>query len=258
MKLKHALKALAGIGLAALLATPTLAAAKSLRFATEPSFPPFEFMGEGGTVLSGFDVDIAKAIAEAQGCDIELVSMPFDSIIPAIITHQVDVGISGFTITEERKKRISFSEPYYKAGLSVMVRTEDRDNFRTADSLKGTDLCAQIGTTGADYALTVEGANVKRFNTSADALMELKGKGCRALVNDKAVNDYYLKNASEGGIHSLPIYLTEEYYGIITSKDNAETLQLVNDGLKKIRDDGTYAEIYRRWFGQDPKPFDAK
>ena len=98
-----------------------------LRVATEPSFAPFEFMDQKTSELVGFDVDIINAVAEAEGYKTNISSMPFDGQIPAVVTNQIDVAISGFTITDERKKIVNFSEPYYDAGLGALVRVEKKD-----------------------------------------------------------------------------------------------------------------------------------
>ena len=94
---------------------------KILRVATEPSFAPFEFTDQQTSNLVGFDVDIINAVAEVIGYKTNIASMPFDGQIPAVITHQIDVAISGFTITPERAKIVNFTEPYYDAGLGALI-----------------------------------------------------------------------------------------------------------------------------------------
>ncbi|MHC5594729.1 MAG: transporter substrate-binding domain-containing protein, partial [Nostoc sp.] len=98
-------------------------AGKTLRVATEPAFPPFEFKGQGGE-LQGFSIDLMNALATAANFKVDFQSLPFDGIIPALQAKTVDAAISSITITQERAKTISFSRPYFKAGLAIAIRAD--------------------------------------------------------------------------------------------------------------------------------------
>lgn len=100
--------------------------AKTLRVATEPAFPPFEFQQNGGE-LQGFSIDLMKAIATAANFQVDFQSLPFDGIIPALQAKTVDVAISSITITQERSKTVDFSRPYFKAGLAIAIRTDNQE-----------------------------------------------------------------------------------------------------------------------------------
>ena len=123
-----------------------------LRVATEPSFAPFEFMDPNSQELVGFDIDVINAIAELEGYATDISSMPFDGQIPAIVTGQIDVAISGFTITPERAKIVNFTEPYYDAGLGALIDNKYKDQIKSLADLEGQTICAQIGTSGAMFA----------------------------------------------------------------------------------------------------------
>ncbi|WP_423782418.1 transporter substrate-binding domain-containing protein, partial [Fischerella thermalis] len=101
-------------------------AVKTLKVATEPAFPPFEFIGEGGQP-QGFSYDLMRAIAKAANFNVNFQSIPFDGIIPALQAKTVDAAISSITITEERAKAVSFSRPYFKAGLAIAIRADNQD-----------------------------------------------------------------------------------------------------------------------------------
>lgn len=221
-----------------------------LRVATEPSFAPFEFMDQKTSELIGFDVDIINAVAEVEGYKTNISSMPFDGQIPAVVTNQIDVAISGFTITDERKKIVNFSEPYNDAGLGALVRIEKKDEIKKLADLKGRSICAQIGTSGAMFAQKIEGANVTQFNTASEAFMELNKGSCDATVNDKPVLEYYLATSKNDKLFMINDKFTQEQYGIVTSKNNKELSDKIEDGLKKIKANGTYDKIYEKWFGK--------
>lgn len=220
-----------------------------LRVGAEPAYAPFEFMDENTKELTGFDIELIDAIAKAQGYKIEVSTMPFDALIPALFTNTIDVALSAMTITEERQKRVAFSEPYYESGLTILIREVDKDNIKSADDLKNQKICVQIGTTGAYYAEKIEGATVTNFNSAPESYLELKNGGCVAAINDKPVNDYYLATNQSSGIISLPGTLSAENYGIAINKNNEDVIKLVNEGFSKIKADGTYDALYQKWFG---------
>ncbi len=223
--------------------------AQVLRVATEPSFAPFEFMDQKTSKLIGFDIDIINAIAKETGYKTDIASMPFDGQIPAVLTHQIDVAISGFTITEERAKIVNFTEPYYDAGLGALVRKDLQSKISTAADLEGKTICAQIGTSGAMYAQKIKGAKLSQFNTASEAFMELDKGSCDATVNDKPVLEYYLATTKNDKLFLLTDRFTFEQYGIVTAKDNKELTDKMSSGLKLIKANGTYDKIYTKWFG---------
>lgn len=110
---------------AAVLATAVLVAgaveAKDLRVASNTTFPPFEFVNTKTQEITGFEMDLIRAMGKQAGYEVKITNMAFDGIIPAVLSGSVDVGASGFSVTEERKKRVLFTEPFYKSGLTVLV-----------------------------------------------------------------------------------------------------------------------------------------
>ena len=98
---------------------------KVLRVGTEPTFAPFEFQKEGSKSYDGFDMDLARAIGKQMGYKVEIVSMGFDALIPALNSGNIDVVAAGMSINEERQKAVTFSEPYYTSGLIVMVNKDN-------------------------------------------------------------------------------------------------------------------------------------
>jgi arginine/lysine/histidine/glutamine transport system substrate-binding and permease protein len=230
-------------------------AGKILRVATEPAFPPMEFQGQGGE-LQGFDIDLMKAIANKGDFKVEFQSLPFDGIIPALQAKTVDAAISSITITEERAKTISFSRPYFRAGLAIAVRANNQDitNF---DSLKNKKIAVQIGTTGADKAKSIPGAQIRSFDSAPLALQELLNGNVDAVINDAPVTLYAINTGNLQGIRVVQQLLTEEYYGIATAK-NSPNLISINQGLTGVLKDGTYAKIYQKWFKTTPPQLPEK
>ena len=118
---------------------------KVLRVGTNPTFAPFEFQAKGSNDLTGFDIDLAKALGKQMGYKVELVNLGFDGLIPALSTGNIDLAVSGMSITEERKNAVDFCDPYYTSGLIVLVRP-DETNIKSINDLVGKRIGAQIGT----------------------------------------------------------------------------------------------------------------
>lgn len=223
--------------------------AKTLRVATEPAFPPFEFQQNGGE-LQGFSIDLMKAIATAANFQVDFQSLPFDGIIPALQAKTVDVAISSITITQERSKTVDFSRPYFKAGLAIAIRTDNQE-INSFDSLENKKIAVQIGTTGAETAKTVPGAQVSSFDSAPLALQELLNGNVDAVINDAPVTLYAINTGNLQGIKVIQQLLTEEFYGIATAK-KSPYLSLINQGLTKVLENGTYPKIYQKWFKSTP------
>ncbi len=235
--------------------TPTTSSTGSsgggvLKVATEPAFPPFESQGTSGDLV-GFDIDLMKAIGAEAGLDIQFQSLPFDGIIPALQAGTVDAAISAMTITAERSQSVSFSRPYFKAGLAIAVRAKET-GITSLDSLKNKRIAVQIGTTGADEAKKVAGAKIRTFDSAPLALQELANGNVDAVINDAPVTLYAIKSGNISGLKvATDQLLTEEFYGIAMPKDSP-SLEKVNTGLKALIDNGKYNEIYKKWFDSEP------
>ena len=231
----------------ALMILTSAQAAEVVRVGTEATFAPFEFVEVGSTEPVGYDIDIIKAIAQAAGFEIEIVNMGFDGLIPALMSSQIDAAIAGMTITPERQKTVSFSEPYYNSGLSTIIRKEDRDKYVSTADLMSQRICTQVGTTSAKSAEAISG-NVGAYNLVPEAFMELRAKGCEAVMNDRPVNLYFLSQMNSDEFVELDEILEGEQYGIAVYKSNTALLDKINSGLRLIHDNGTFAEIHKKWF----------
>ena len=221
-------------------------AEKVLRVGTNPTFAPFEFRAKGSNDLTGFDIDLAKALGKQMGYKVELVNLGFDGLIPALSTGNIDLAVSGMSITEERKNAVDFCDPYYTSGLIVLVRP-DETNIKGINDLVGKRIGAQIGTTGATKASSVKGADVKQYNNANEPFIELDNKGVDAVINDQPVVAYYLVNGGKGKM--VGDIMEAEYYGIAAKKGNKALVKQVNEALAALKKNGEYDKIYKKWFG---------
>lgn len=224
---------------------------KVLKAGMNPDFAPFEFVDKEGKMI-GFDVDLIQAIGKQMGMEVQLQNTAFDGLIPGLQSGNLDVAISGMTITEERKKSIAFSDPYYKSGLVIVVKKEN-DSIKGAEDLKGKKLAAQIGTTGSLTAHKVEDAKVTDFNNTPETFLELKNGGVDAVINDLPVVQYFLKSEEGKDFKMVGDLLETEYTGIGIDPKKKELVSEINKALAELKKNGEYEKLYMKWFGTKPK-----
>lgn len=227
------------------------AAEKVLKVGTEPSFAPFEFQKKGSSEITGFDIDLIKAVGAKAGYKVEIMNMGFDALIPALGTGNIDVVASGMTINEERKKAVSFSDPYYTSGLIVLVN-KDNNEIKSIKDLEGKRIACQIGTTGEKKSRSVKDAKVTAFNTNVEATLELKNKGVDAVINDSPVVGYYLAQGGNQTAKTVGEVMEAEEYGFAVKKDSKLQGEL-SKALSDLKKNGEYDKIYKTWFGEAKK-----
>ncbi|MCE5286491.1 MAG: basic amino acid ABC transporter substrate-binding protein [Pelosinus sp.] len=224
---------------------------KVLKVGSDTAFAPFEFQDEKSKEYVGFDMDLIRAIAKQMGMEVNVQSMNFDGLIPALEGGNIDLTISAMTINDERAKKVNFSKPYYKSGLAIVVKA-DNNAIKGFQDLSGKRIAVQIGTSGADEAKKISNVQIREFNTAPEAFMELKAGGVDAVINDKPVNDYYIKQAGGKDAKQVGEPLTAEDYGIAVAKKNTELAGKIDKALEELKSNGEYDKIYEKWFGTKP------
>lgn len=222
-----------------------------LTVASDTAYAPFEMQGgPGEPTYVGFDMDLIRAIGEVLGKEVEIISMGFDGIIPALQSGSVDCAISAMTITEERSEVVNFSKPYYESGLIIAVRADNAD-INDFEDLAGKRIAVQIGTTGAMKAKEVPDAKISTFNTIDLAFLELKKGAVDAVINDAPVTLYFIQQGNDD-VKVVGDLLSGEFYGIAVPKAKPDLLDEINGALKTLKENGTFDQIYMDWFGQEP------
>lgn len=226
--------------------------AKVLKVGAETTFPPFEFQDETSKDYVGFDIDLAKAIGKQIGYEVQIQNIGFDGLIPAIDAGNIDMIASAMSITDERAKKVNFSKPYYKSGLSIVVNSSN-NSINSFKDLEGKRIAVQIGTTSAEEARKIKNAQVREFNSNSEAYMELKNNGVDAVVNDLPVNAYYLTKTGAKDAKLVGEVANSEDYGLATAKKNTELNEKINKALDELKKNGEYDKIYLKWFGKKPE-----
>lgn len=220
-----------------------------LKVAISPAFAPFEIKAADGT-LTGFDIDLINAIGGSAGFIIDFDEMTFDDLIRNLHAGKVDAAISAITVNRDRAAQVSFSQPYFKSGLAIAVPMNNTE-ITSLESLRGKRIGVQQGTTGQAKAESIPDAKIQATTQVPEVLTALKNGQVDAVINDAPVTAYAVSSGSVTGIKIVTPLLTEEFYGIATPK-NSPHLEKINAGLATILANGTYAQIYKKWFAADP------
>jgi len=224
--------------------------AKVYLVGTDASYPPFESQNEKGE-FEGFDIDIVSAIAKNAGITVKFVYTPWEGIFGALAHGDRDLLVASITITDERKKAVDFTDPYFNAHQLIAVRAGSP--VARFDDLKGLKVGVQTGTTGDVVVTKLQGrnsANIKRFDSTPLALSELESGGVDAVVADNGVVSHYLSHHARARFNAVndPAFAPEQY-GIAVKKGNTALLGKLNRGLAAIKADGTYDRIVAKYFG---------
>lgn len=208
---------------------------------TSPTYPPFESEKDGELV--GFDIALIKEIAELEGFEVEMSTMQFDGLIPALKTGQIDVLVGAVSITDQRMEAVNFSNAYYESGLSILTKSDS--GISGFDDLKGKLIGVQKGTSAYNYMMEngIEDKNIKQYADISTAYNTLENGGIDAVLYDNPSNINYL-NEQETDAEIVGEILNGEYYGIALNKSKTELLSKINDGLAKLQENGDYEKLF--------------
>jgi His/Glu/Gln/Arg/opine family amino acid ABC transporter permease subunit len=217
---------------------------------TDATYPPFEEkVGDG---FQGFDIDLGNAIARELGPGVKArwINISFDGIFAALLSGKFDMVMSGVTITDERRKQMAFSDPYYNSGQIIAVRKENR-TVRRPEDLRGKTVAVQLGTTGQFAMEKVGGVNIRKYNDLNLALLEVTNGRAEAAVGDlPAVREMIRKGHPR--LKTIGSLLSDEKVGLVMRQGEPELAAAVNAALTKVRASGEYDRIYQRWLREKP------
>lgn len=210
-------------------------------------YRPFEYFEKGSEEPTGFDVELTQAIADELGLEVEWVRADFDTIFTAVDAGQFDMVAAASTITPERQETVDFSDPYYNARQALSVQS---GGPASTDELgDGDTVGVQKGTTGADWArdnLAPKGVTIRTFTAITDAFTNLEGGQVDGIINDEPSSAAEIEQRP--GLELVESIDTDENYGFAFSKDNPDLTLAVNEALQGVIDDGTYQQIFEKYF----------
>ncbi|MEO9338991.1 amino acid ABC transporter substrate-binding protein [Mesorhizobium sp. SB112] len=247
---------IAGALQAALVAMPAHAgenlndikAAGALKIGTEGTYAPFTYH-DGSGKLVGFDVEIGEAIAERLGVKAEFLEGKWDGLIAGLDAKRYDAVINQVGITEARKQKYDFSEPYIASKAVLIVRSDD-DSVKDFADLKGKKSAQSLS---SNFGKIAEAAGAELVGTDGfdQSIQLVLNRRADATINDSLSFLDFKKHKPDAPVKIAAEQPDADYSGVIIRKGEPELLAAINDALKSIKDDGTYQKISDKYFGQD-------
>lgn len=219
-----------------------------IKMGVSADFPPFESYADDAVTFVGFDIDLMQEICNRLGMELQIQDMNFDAIVTAVQTGKLDVGVSGITITDERKESVAFSDPYFVASQSILV-PKDSPITSYEDLING-DYTAgvQLGTTGDIMASEKISGRVSQYEKYGDALAALLAGKNDCMVLDTGVADAFAAANDLVVVGTFGEATDSENYGIAIAKENTELLEKVNGALAEMKEDGFIDELTAKYF----------
>jgi len=224
--------------------------ARTIVIATDATWPPMEFVNADKEIV-GFDIDYMKAAAKEGGYDVEFKNVAWDGIFGGLEAGKYDAICSSVTITDERKKSMDFSIPYFKVRQALVV--PKTSTAKTLDDMEGKTVGAQIGTTGYFAIKKVKGVEAKSYDEIGLAMEDLfNGRIDGVVCDDPVAAQYALQREDYKAKLKIAAVLDtgDEYYGVAVKKGNTEVLDLINKGIKAVEEKGIAKELRAKWIGQ--------
>ena len=231
----------------AVTAPEGLVSGGTLTVCSDTPYEPFEFKDDAGED-TGYDIDLLREVAASADLDLAVIDLPFDGILGSLEAGDCDVVASAVTITDERAEQVDFTEPYFDADQSLLVKTDQATEIAELADLAGGTIGVQSATTGETYANeNATDAEIKSFEDSDGLFAALEAGEIDAILQDLPVNGY--RSTQDDSVTVVETYPTEEQYGFAVKKGSTAVLEFLDEGLAALRADGTFDEIFATYFG---------
>jgi polar amino acid transport system substrate-binding protein len=223
----------------------------TLHVVTDAAYAPFEYLEGDG--IKGFDIDFVKAVAEAAGYNVKVEHVSWDPLFNEIENKKADFAVSAITINEDRKQTYDFSVPYFVSSNKILV-PKDSD-IKNGEDLKGKVVAVQNGTTGQETVEAILGKDnqdIRKFENNNLAIQALLSGKADAVVADNTVLEVYAEKNPDGNLRMITDNSFEkEHYGLMFPK-GSELRTEMDEAIQELFDNGTFTEIYLKWFGSEP------
>lgn len=228
------------------------------RVGINAAFEPFVFKDASGQVV-GFDIDLITAMSKVGNFEVTYIDSPFDALLTGVESGELDAAISAITVTDERAARVRFSAvyirsgqapvSYYNPGQGLAVRQDETTIVGAANLTAGVKVGVKTDTTGAQFVTTQTTADAVVYPEAEEALTALRNHDVDAVVVDIPVIVRYINNNPNAGVRITGGPLTDEQYAIAVNPARTELLERFDRALAQLQADGTYAQIFAKWFG---------
>lgn len=229
---------------------------KDVRIAVDVPYEPFEYKKPDGT-LTGFEIDLGNAVCEQANLKCEWVVQAWDGIIPGLLARKYDVIFSSMSINEERKAKVAFSEPYYNTPSAWFAAKGSSIDPAKPDTLVGKRIGVQRGTIQDGTATKQFGktAQIVRYNTGDEVVMDLKGGRLDVVLLDFPVGESTLLKTTDGDQYAQVGEKQQlgDGVGAAFRKNDNELREKFNQALQAVKDNGTYDKIMKQYFDYSVK-----
>ena len=220
-----------------------------LKVGMDPTYPPFELFT--GAELVGIDADLAYALGEDLGVDIEFVYFGYDGLYDALLTEQANVLISALVIMPERAKDFAYSEPYFNAGEILIVPDSGDGEIEGMGDLNGRSLTVELGSQGhvlaTEWERKLPNLTILPFNTPDEALTAVLNQTADAALIDHISGQLFLKE--NPGLTRIEEPVTVEPYAIVVRANDTQLLKQINNSLDRLQTSGKRDKIIQEWLG---------
>lgn len=228
---------------------------RTIRIAVDVPYEPFEYYDSDGN-LTGFEIELGEAVCEEMGLYCQWVVQAWDDIIPGLLDRRYEVIFSSMSITPDRAERVLFSEPYYTTPSGWFARQDADFDPQDPASMVGLRVGVQRGTIQDDYVTDyLEGIDVRRFSTADDIVLDLEGGRLDAIFLDFPVGEQTILGRPGYAVIGEPVneprHIFGDGVGAAFHPDEQELAETFNEGLRRVKDNGTYEAIMNNYFAYD-------
>ncbi|MDR2526626.1 MAG: transporter substrate-binding domain-containing protein [Rickettsiales bacterium] len=224
--------------------------AREILIGISPIRPPFMYIDKSGEIV-GYDPDLARAVLKKLGHEAKFVQMQFDGLLPSLTTGKIDMIASGFTITEERKKRVDYSDPYNEVFSKIVIKEND-NSINSIKDLKGKRVGAELGTVQLDFAESNAkkyGYEVVIFNSANEMFLDLIKNvgGVDAIIENSTLAKRYIKEKN-AKIKMVGDKIKPSRPAFAFKKGNEKFVKEINEALKQTVESGEQKALYDKYF----------
>ncbi len=230
---------------------------KTVIMGLDDTFAPMGFRDENGELV-GFDIDLAREVFGRNGYEVQFQPIDWSMKETELNSGNIDLIWNGYSITEERKEKVAFTDPYLE-NRQIIITLADSDISSKSD-LAGKKVAVQNGSSTLDAIYkepeiveSFDGGEPVLFDTNHEAFMDLEAGRVDAVVSDEVLARYYIQQKNPEDYRILDEDFGSEEYGIGLRKEDKELLEMINSTLNEMREDGSFDEIYEKWFGDNDK-----
>ncbi|EYS91846.1 cysteine ABC transporter substrate-binding protein [Cupriavidus sp. SK-4] len=221
-----------------------------LKVGMEGTYPPFGYRNGDGQ-LDGFDVAVAKAVADKMGLKVQFITTEWSGIIAGLQAGKFDVIVNQVGITPARRQALDFTQPYVYSAVQVLQRNNDRREFNSLEELKGKSVGVTLGSNYAELAKSVPGILVQTYPGTSENLRDLAAGRIDAALNDRLMLPYLIKNSKMPLRTGALLAGTKLEMGIPFRKGNPKFAKAIDDALNALQQDGTLRKLSIQWLGTD-------